>query len=65
MILGNNHTTVNRKKANFRGHYVSHERKVRGHLKKSRAKSPFLRDRENPVIGVGYGRGGVGNVGVE
>ena len=33
--------TLNRKIANFRGHYVSHERKFRGHLKKSRAKSPF------------------------
>ena len=27
---------------NFRGHCVSHERKFRGHLKKSRAKSPFF-----------------------
>ena len=37
--------TLNRKKANFRGHYVSHEhdeRKFRGHLKKSRAESPFF-----------------------
>ena len=34
--------TLNRKKANFRGHYVSHERKFSGHLKKSRAKSPFF-----------------------
>ena len=32
--------TLNRKKATFRGHYVSHERKFRGHLKKSQAKSP-------------------------
>ena len=48
MILGDNQMTLNRKKANFRGHYVSYERKFRGHLKKSRAKSPILRDRENP-----------------
>ena len=34
--------TLNRKKKSFRGHYVSHERTFRGHLKKSRAKSPFF-----------------------
>ena len=36
--------THNRKKANFRGHYVSHEKKFWGHLKKSRAKSPFFEE---------------------
>ena len=42
VILGDNYMTPSRKKANFRGHYVSHERKFRGHLKKSRAKSSFF-----------------------
>ena len=40
--------TLNRKIANFRGHYVSHERKFRGHLKKSRAKSPFFEEQGKP-----------------
>ena len=40
--------TLNRKKANFRGHYVSYERTFRGHLKKSRAKSPFFEGQRKP-----------------
>ena len=48
VILRDNHMTLNRKKANFRGHYVSHERKFRGHLKKSRAKSPFFEGHGKP-----------------
>ena len=46
--LGDNHMTLNRKIPNFRGHYVSHERKFRGHLKKSRAKSPFFEGQGKP-----------------
>ena len=49
MIIGDNHMTLNRIKANFRGHYVSHERKLRGHLKKSQAKSPFFEGQGKPV----------------
>ena len=41
--------TLNRKKQ-ILGDIMSHERTFRGHLKKSRAKSPFfVRDRENPA----------------
>ena len=32
----------------FRGHYVSPERKFRGHLKKTRAKSPFFEGQGKP-----------------
>ena len=53
MILGDNHMTFNRKKANFRGRYVSHDRKFRGHLKKSRAKSPFFEGQGKPCIMAG------------
>ena len=42
--------TLNRKIANFRGHYVSHERRFRGHLKKSRAKSPFFEGQGKPCL---------------
>ena len=49
MILGDSYITFNRKISNFRGHYVSLESKCRGHLKQKRAKSRFLRDRENSV----------------
>ena len=31
-------------------HYVSHERKFRGHLKKSRAKSPFFMGHGKPCM---------------
>ena len=44
--------TLNRKKANFRGHYVSHERRFRGHLNKSRAKSPFFEGQGKPCFAV-------------
>ena len=40
------------KKANFRGHYVSRERKFRGHLKKSRAKSPFFEGQGKPCMNI-------------
>ena len=43
---------TNQKKANFRGHYVSHERKFRGHLKKSRAKSPFFEGQGKPCLSI-------------
>ena len=43
--------TLSRKIANFRGHYVSHERKFRGHLKKLRAKSPFFEGQGKPWEG--------------
>ena len=49
MILGDNYITINRKITNIRGHYASLERNFRGHLKQKRAKSRFLRDRENPA----------------
>ena len=39
---------LNRIKGNFRGHYDSYERKFRGHLKKSRAKSPFFEGQGKP-----------------
>ena len=41
--------TFNTKLLNFRGHYVSLESIVWGHLKQMRAKSPFLRDRANLI----------------
>ena len=55
MILGDNHMTLNRKKANLRGHYVSHEREFRGHLKKSRAKSPFFEGQGKPCVKAAFG----------
>ena len=42
--------TLNRKKATFRGHFVSHERKFRGHLKKSWAKSSFFEGQGKPCL---------------
>ena len=42
--------TLKRKKANFRGHHVSHERKFRGNLKQSRAKSPFFEGQGKPCF---------------
>ena len=48
--------TLNRNIANFRGHYVSHERTFRGHLKKSRAKSPFFEAQGKPCCPCGSGR---------
>ena len=48
MILGDNHMSLNRKIAKFRGHYVSHDGKFRGHLKKSQAKSPFFEGQGKP-----------------
>ena len=44
--------TQQKKKANFRGHYFSHETKFRGHLKKSRAKSPFFEGQGKPCFGL-------------
>ena len=51
--------TLNRKKANFRGHYVSNERKFGGHLKKSWAKSPFFEGHGKPCPSPknGHGKG--------
>ena len=42
--------TFNRKIPNFRGHFVSLERKFRGHLKKTRAKSPFFEGQGKPWL---------------
>ena len=48
MILGDSYITFNRKISKFRGHYVSLESKVRGHLKQKWAKSPFLEGQGKP-----------------
>ena len=48
VILGDNLMTFNQQIANFRGHYVSHERKFRGHLKKTQAKSLFFEGQGKP-----------------
>ena len=50
MILGDSYITFSTKLSNFREHYVPLESKFRGHLKQKQAKSPFLRDRENPAL---------------
>ena len=54
MILGDSYITFNRKILKLRGHYVSLESKVRGHLKQKQENLPFSRDMENrdlPTVG--------------
>ena len=52
MILSDSYITFNRKMSKFRGHYVSLESKVRGHLKQKRAKSPFFEGQGKPWINI-------------
>ena len=48
MILGDSHIAFNRNKQILGDIYVSNERKFRGHLKKTRAKSPFFEGQGKP-----------------